>query len=145
MATDWPLVLNHFDTLKNNTNVNPSTGKLMSTCGGAGTQISPIGMPLGGVENIIGISKENDHDYHTNHNELHELFYDELYGGMGLRPLSECDKKPIGLFLPNDWRYDENETQLRAGGGDHMLCPLDGLLQATCDGNLMGCVAAAHQ
>jgi hypothetical protein len=79
LATDWPLVPNHIDLLENNMHVDPSTGKFMGMCDWAGTEASPFGMSLGGVENILGIPRENYHDYHANHRELRELFYGELY------------------------------------------------------------------
>ena len=143
-AVEWPLVPNHIDLLENNIHVDPSTGKLTGICDWAGAEISPFGMSLGAVENMLGIPKlkresgRTDHVYHANHLELRELFYNELYSAM--ESVSDRDKKRIedarlvGLFLTNAWRYDEAGNQLPAGEEEHGLQHLDAVLQATCDG-----------
>lgn len=143
-SPDWPLVPNHTDLLENNIRADPTTGKLTGICDWADTEISPFGMSLGGVENILGIPKwikksgRTDHVYHANHRELRELFYGELYGAMG--EVSDGDKERVeearlvGLFLSNAWRYDEDENQLPAGEDDHGLQYLDAVLRGTCDG-----------
>lgn len=142
-AVEWPLVPNHIDLLENNIHVDPSTGKLTGICDWASTEISPFGMSLGAVENMLGIPKldresgRTDHVYHANHRELRGLFYDELYSVIGF--VSDRDKERIedarlvGLFLSNAWRYDEAGNQLPAGEEEHGLQHLDAVLRATCD------------
>lgn len=116
------------------------TGALTGICDWAEVEISPFGMSLGAVENILGIptmdpSGRNDHIYHTNHQELRDLLYNELYHAMG--STSDDDKKRIedarliGLFLTNGWRYDAAGNQLCAGEEDHGLHHLDAVLRAT--------------
>ncbi|KAK3303083.1 uncharacterized protein B0T15DRAFT_486588 [Chaetomium strumarium] len=143
-AVEWPLVPNHIDLLENNIHVDPSTGKLTGVCDWAGTEVSPFGMSLGAVENMLGIPKldresgRTDHVYHANHRELSDLFYDELYSAMG--SVSDRDKECIedailvGLFLTNAWRYDGAGNQLPAGEEEHGLQHLDAVLRATSDG-----------
>ncbi|KAF8191322.1 hypothetical protein BJ912DRAFT_1022028 [Pholiota molesta] len=127
LSVDWPLVPNHIDLLENNIHVDRDTGKLTGICDWAGTEISPFGMSLGAVENMLGIPTE-----------LRKLFYDELYSAIG--HVSDGDKKRIedarliGLFLTNGWRYDTAGNQLPAGEDEHGLHHLDAVLRATCDG-----------
>ena len=142
LALDWPLVPNHIDLLENNIHVDPNTGKLAGIRDWAGAEVSPFGMSLGAVENMLGIptmdekSGQDDHVYHTNHQELRDLFYDELYRAMG--SVSDEDKERmeearlIGLFLANGLRYDEAGNQFPAREGDHGLYHLDAVLRATC-------------
>ncbi|KAG8739848.1 hypothetical protein FRC10_005043 [Ceratobasidium sp. 414] len=144
LGADWPLVPNHVDLVENNIHVYRDTGKLTGICDWAGTEISPFGMSLGAVENILGIptvnesSGRNGHVYHANHQELRDLFYDELYSALG--HVSDDHKKRIedarliGLFLTNGWRYDTAGNQLPAGEDEHGLQHLDAVLRATYDG-----------
>ena len=139
LAVDWPLVPNHIDLLENNIHVDPGTGEFMGMCDWAGTEVSPFGMSLGGVENILGIARKNYHEYHANHHELRKLFYDELCRAMGPSPISAGDRERladarlVGLFLTNGWRYDEDGTRLPAGEAEPSLCHLDSVLRATYD------------
>lgn len=141
---DWPLVPNHIDLLENNIHVDKGTGTLTGICDWAGVEISPFGMSFGAVENMLGIpimdksTGRNNHVYHANHQELRDLFYDELYHAMGT--ISDEDKKRIedarliGLFLTNGWRYDAAGNQLCAGEEEHGLHHLDAVLRATYEG-----------
>lgn len=137
MGAGWPLVPNHDDLLENNIHVDPSTGKLVGICDWAGTEISPFGMSLGWVENILGIAKLNGHAYHANHQELRGLFYEELYHAM--EDVSVKDKERmedarlVGLFLANGWRCDTSGTLVPAEEGEPNLCYLDAVLRTTCD------------
>ncbi|KAL9104430.1 MAG: hypothetical protein Q9163_000636 [Psora crenata] len=138
-----PLVPNHIDLLENNIHVDPNTGNLTGICDWADAEISPFGISLGAVENMLGIptmdekSGRTDHVYHTNHQELRDLFYDELYRAIG--SVSSEDEKHIeearlvGLFLANGWRYDEAWNRFPAREGEHGLQHLDTVLRATCD------------
>ncbi|KAL1852025.1 hypothetical protein VTK73DRAFT_9320 [Phialemonium thermophilum] len=115
LAVDWPLVPPDVDLLENNIHVDPATGELMGVCDWAGAE------------------------YHANHHELRELFYDELYRAMGPGPVSAADRgrvadaRLVGLFLTNGWHYEDG-TRLPAGEGEPSLCHLDSVLRATCDG-----------
>ncbi|GAB1212786.1 hypothetical protein ATERTT37_001933 [Aspergillus terreus] len=137
MGAGWPLVPNHDGLLENNIYVDPSTGKLVGICDLAGTEISPFGMSLGWVENILGIAKLNGHAYHANHQELRGLFYEELYHAM--EDVSVKDKERmedarlVGLFLANGWRCDTSGTLVPAEEGEPNLCYLDAVLRTTCD------------
>jgi hypothetical protein len=143
-SVEWLLVPNHIDLLENNIHVDPSTGRLAGICDWAGTEISPFGMSLGAVENMLGIPKWDresgraHHVYHANHRELRDLFYDELYRAMG--SVTDRDKERIedarlvGLFLTNACVYDRAGNLRPTGEGDHGLQHLDAALQATCDG-----------
>ncbi|KAH6612310.1 hypothetical protein B0J18DRAFT_390492 [Chaetomium sp. MPI-SDFR-AT-0129] len=146
LSDDWPLVPNHIDLLENSIHADPTTGRLTGICDWADTEISPFGMSVGGVENILGIPKcgdngENrrtDHVYHDNHRELRRLFYDELYGVMG--SVSERDRERVetarlvGLFLGSAWRYDGDGKQLPAGEGDYSLQYVEDVLMGSCEG-----------
>ncbi len=101
-----------------------------------GTEVSPFGILFGGVENILGIARENYHKYYTNHYKLRELFYDELYRAIGLSLVFAGDRERfvdarlVGLFLINDWQYKDG-TRLPTGEEEPSLCYLDSILQAT--------------
>lgn len=145
LTDDWPLVPNHADLVENNIHADPTTGKLSGVCDWAKATISPFGMPLAEVENMLGIHTMIDAKrglghivYYANHQELRSLFYNDLYGAMG--SVSDENKKRIediamiGLFLTYGCQYDEANQMLPANEEDIGLQHIDAVLRATCDG-----------
>lgn len=55
LPVDWSLVPNHIDLLENNIHVERGMGTLKGICDWAEVEISPFGMSLGAVENMLGM------------------------------------------------------------------------------------------
>ncbi len=59
VAIDWPLVPNHIDLIEHNIHVDAYTGNLKGTCDWPCTEISPLGMSIGAVENLLRLMQTN--------------------------------------------------------------------------------------
>ncbi|KZT36565.1 hypothetical protein SISSUDRAFT_1114570 [Sistotremastrum suecicum HHB10207 ss-3] len=76
----WPLVPNHIDLLQNNIHVSKETGHITGICDWRDAVISPFGMSFVGLETMLGIdTAEYRWRYHSNHQELRDLFWETLY------------------------------------------------------------------
>lgn len=130
--SDWPLVPNHTDLLENNIHVNLETGNLTGICDWKDTEISPFGMSLGGLETMLGIRKFTGWCYHSNQQQLRDLFWKAFSDAMG----SEFEQnrgrievaRLVGLFLANGFEYDHNENRVPASEGDVDLAYLDAVV-----------------
>lgn len=121
-SSDWPLVPNHTDLLENNIHVSAETGRIAGICDWKDTTVGPFGVSLGGLETMLGIgSWKESWIYHTNQQELRDLFWDAFYKAMG--NVSEEQKELIdvarlvGLFLDNGFRWIDGETKVPACEG----------------------------
>ena len=117
--TSWPLVPHHTDLLENNIHVNPHTGCLEGLCDWADTIIGPFGRSLGGLETMLGVQHwKEGWVYHSNQQELRDLFWTSFYKAMG--DVSEEQKelievaRLIGLFLDNGFKWLDKATKVPA-------------------------------
>ncbi|KAI9148142.1 hypothetical protein HJFPF1_11966 [Paramyrothecium foliicola] len=115
----YPMVLNHGNVSELNMIVDPSTGGINGIVGWTAAHVSPFGMSLWTLENILGSMDETGWHYHDRHMELRTQFwrtFEEAVGG-----LSDCEKQAIevarmaGLFIRYgfDWKYDDLEPSLQ--------------------------------
>lgn len=125
-SSNWPLVPHHTDLLENNIHVNTQTGQIAGICDWKDTTIGPFGVSLGGLETMLGIrSWETGWVYHTNQQELRDLFWGTFYEAMG--DVSEEQKefievaRLVGLFLDNGFKWVDDETKVPAGEGHEGL------------------------
>jgi len=99
----YPLALNHGDLCEMNILVNSDTGHITGAIDWAEAQISPFGISLWGLENVLGSMNHLGWHYHPQHHSLRELFWKTFEVEVG--GISEHDKKAIqiarmaGLFL----------------------------------------------
>ena len=59
--------------------MDPNTSKFIDIYNWINTKVNPFDILFGGIENILGIIRENYYKYYTNHYKLRELFYNKLY------------------------------------------------------------------
>lgn len=125
LAPDWPLVPNHTDLLENNIHVDKETGRITGICDWKDTVIGPFGMYLGGLEVALGKRTVSyGWRYHSNQQELRDLFWETLYQAMG--DVSEEQKKLIdvsrliGLFLENGFEWKDG-AKVPASEGNYDL------------------------
>ena len=112
LAADWPLVPNHTDLLENNIHVSKETGHIAGICDWKDATIGPFGVSLEGLETMLGKRTMSwGWRYHSNQQELRDLFWETLYQAMG--GVSEEQKKLInvaklvGLFLTNGFEWKD--------------------------------------
>jgi hypothetical protein len=89
-------VPNHTNLLENNIHVSTETACLTGICDWKDTAIGPFGMSLGGLETMLGIRTMKERwRYHTNEQELRDLFWESFYQDMG--KVSEEQKELTAL------------------------------------------------
>ncbi len=93
--------------------MDPNTSKFIDIYNWINTKVNPFDILFGGIENILGIIRENYYKYYTNHYKLRELFYNKLYWVIGPNLIFIEDRKRlidvklVGLFLINSWQYKD--------------------------------------
>ncbi|CAA7261240.1 unnamed protein product [Cyclocybe aegerita] len=129
-AEDWPMVPNHTDLLENNIHVDTGTGKLVGICDWKGTEVSPFGMSLGGLETMLGINKtKGGWCYHPNQKALRDLFWEVFYTTMGNTYDERVEvARLVGIFLANGWQYDEEGQKVTVWEGTYELAYLDAVV-----------------
>ncbi|CUA78004.1 Pc22g21300 [Rhizoctonia solani] len=123
---NWPMVPNHIDLLENNIHVDTLTGHITGICDWKDAVISPFGMSLGGLETMLGFATfSRGWRYHTNQQELRDLFWETFYQEIG--GASEEQKKLIevavlvGLFLGHGFERKDEIAKVPASEGHHEL------------------------
>lgn len=82
--------------------MNETTGHITGVLDWADDIITPFGVPLGGLETILGVQTSSSWHSHHNHVELREYFWETFYGRIG--PTSADNRRSIevarlfGLF-----------------------------------------------
>src|SRR5262245_43360597 len=105
LTADWPLVPNHTALLENNIHVRKETGLLAGICDWKDTVIGRFGMSLGGLETMLGKNTLSCYWlYHSNQQELRDLFWETFYQAMGALSAEQKElidvARLVGLFLP---------------------------------------------
>lgn len=101
--------------------VDPSAGHLTGVIDWAEAQISPFGISLWGLENVLGYMNSQGWHYHTDHRSLRDLFwqiFEENVGG-----LSDEDRQSIRVARMADlffrygfsWDGDNNRQPVEEG------------------------------
>lgn len=102
-ASTYPLALNHGDLSEMNILVHPGTGHITGVIDWAEATISPFGISLWGLENVLGSMNEQGWHYHPHHRALRDLFWQTFEAAIG--GISGDNKQTIqiariaGLFL----------------------------------------------
>lgn len=129
---DWPLMPNHADLLENNIHVDPMTGRLVGICDWRDMTISPFGMSLGGLETMLGINwRRQGWCYHSNQQELRELFWQTFTDAMGAASPEQAQRitnaRIIGLFLAHGFEVDGSGNRFPAKDGQGELPYLEAI------------------
>lgn len=119
-SSTYLLALNHGDLCGMNILVDPSTGHITGVIDWAEATISPFGVSLWGLENVLGSTNQQGWRYHPHHSALRELFWQTFEATTG--QVSDENKQIIqiarmaGLFLRYgfDW-VDGGEELVKEG------------------------------
>lgn len=115
-ASEYPLALNHGDLSEMNILVDPSTGHITGVIDWAEAKVSPFGISLWGLENVLGSMNQQGWRYHPHHRALRDLFWQTFETAIG--QISNDNKQTIqiarmaGLFLRYGFDWADGGQEL---------------------------------
>jgi hypothetical protein len=128
----YPLVINHDDLLEMNIHVDVDTGHIAGIVDWAEAYVSPFGLSLGGLENIIGVQTSSGWRFHPQERHLREHFWNIFYTSIG--HVSDEDRQAIeiarlfGLFRDHGFdRRPEKPNAIVVRMGDLEFTCLEAL------------------